>query len=360
MLPYGLILAVAAVSGGAGPREGARPQERAVPRLQVLKAVHDAGRITPGPRLRIVFPIRNAGQAPLEIQRVRLGCGCLAVEYERRLAPGASGAICVLFDTARLRGQVEKHVRVETNDPSTPRATLAVKALAQPLVEVSPGEEILLPLEPGRPVEQELTLRSRTGKPLRVTHVRCASAVTRARVLPAAEIQARLGESAPEVQIVQLSFPAQGGERAFEETVTLVTDCPGASRLVVRLWGVPRGAVTATPPRLYLGTVSRWAEEPVVRIVSLYRPQGPVKILDVSSGPGLRVTVAPGMDASEWDLTVIYQGGWTPGVVSGKLTIRTDDPQRPLLRVPYTAEVTAEPEPGDAAALGAIPAGKDR
>jgi hypothetical protein len=56
---------------------------------------------------------------------------------------------------------------------------------------------------------------------------------------------------------------------------------------------------------------------------------------------------------------VIYQGGWKPGIVDGKLTIRTDDPQRPLLRIPYTAEVTDEPEPGHAAALGETRAGKD-
>jgi hypothetical protein len=150
------------------------------------------------------------------------------------------------------------------------------------------------------------------------------------------------------------------GERAFEETVTLDTDCPGRPRLKVRVSGVPRGAVTASPPHLYLGPVSRRSEEPVVRIVSLCRRQGPFKVLAVTAEPGLRVEIAPGPDESVWDLTVIYQGGWKPGLVAGALAIRTDDPQRPLLRVPYTAEVTDEPEPGGVRASGATPVGKER
>jgi hypothetical protein len=34
-------------------------------------------------------------------------------------------------------------------------------------------------------------------------------------------------------------------------------------------------------------------------------------------------------------VVVVYDGGWKPGKVAGAITIRTDDPWQPAIRVPY-------------------------
>jgi hypothetical protein len=316
------------------------------PRLQMEKRVQDAGMLAPGPQLRFVFPIENTGTAPLEITQVNPGCHCLSTEYDRRLAPGAHGSIRIIFDSGGRRGTIEKHISVETNDPESARVMLTVKAVLHDPVEVTQGEDVTVPLSPGTSAEQELMLRSYENKPLQVTRVVCSSPTTAARMLDRDQILQRVPGSPDRFQIVQLSFPASAADKAFDETVTIYTNSAGRPRITVRLYGVPRSAVTASPPRLYFGPVASTGGGPIMRVISLFRRRGGFKVLSVDAPDAhLRVTVTPDPSGTLSDVVVVYGGGWKPGIVEGTITIHTDDPQRPTILVPYTADVSATTSP---------------
>lgn len=328
----------------AGPPERSAAAAPSGPRLEVEKLLVDMGQVTPGPQIRFVFPIRNAGTAPLEIVRVNPGCHCLSAEFDRRLAPGARGAIRVVFDTGGRRGAIEKHVTVESNDPAATRVVLTLKAALHEAVEVTPGEDVTLPLNPGESAQQEVILRSFETKTLQVTKVVCSSPGTEAHVLNREQIMQRVPGDPARFQIVQLSFPSS--EKAFDETVTIHTNSPARPRITVRLYGVPRTAVTASPPRLYFGSVASTGGEPAMRVVSLFRRQGGFKVVGVDAPDShVRVTVNPDASGTLCDVVVTYRGGWKPGTVEGTITIHTDDPQRPTVLVPYTADVSATPDP---------------
>jgi Protein of unknown function (DUF1573) len=318
----------------------------AEPRLEVPKRVLNGGEVEPGPKLVLEFPIRNAGDGTLEITRVAPGCGCMVARYDRRLAPGARGAIRVLFDTAGRHGAIRKNIAVESNDPDTPRLVLTVQMLLRRAVEVSPGEEVTLPLESGRAGEQELVLRSYEKGPFRVTSVVCSLPGAQTRLLSPMEVAERLGEKPDACAIVHLTLPAAASERAFEATVTIETNSRRRPRLEVRLCGVPRTAVSVNPPHLYFGTVSRRKGQAVTRAISLFRPRGNVHVLSVeSSDPRLRLRVEPDPSGTLCDVVVEYPGGWPLGLARGTITICTDDPRRPKIRVPFTAEVAEEADP---------------
>jgi hypothetical protein len=356
MLQYVLLFALAAGSGPsasrlAGVPAGAPPERSAAaapsgPRLQVEKLVQDAGMVAPGPQLRFVFPMRNTGTTPLEITRVNPGCHCLSAEYDRHLAPGARGTICIVFDTAGRRGIIEKHITVESTDPDTPRLGLTVKAVLHEVVEVTPGEDVTLPLDSGASAEQELILRSYEKKPLEVTRVVCSSPTTEARMLDRDQIALRVPGDATKYQIVQLTFPASVAEKAFDETVTIHTNSPGRPKVTVHLYGVPRSAVTASPPHLYFGAVATTGGEPTMRVISLFRRHGGFKVVGVDAPDAhLRVIINPDPSGTLCDVVVTYSSGWTPGTVEGTITIHTDDPQRPTIVVPYTADVSSTASP---------------
>jgi hypothetical protein len=343
MLHY-LFLSVLAAYGLA-----AAPAEPPVPRLEVANMVYDAGELVPGPRIRFVFPIRNVGTAPLEITRVKPSCGCLTPEYDRQLAPGASGTIAVRFDTSGLHGHFEKHITVETNDPQAARIVLTTKVVLHQGVEVSPTENITLPLpvRPGEAVQEELVLRSYEKKPLRITRVTCSLPTTRSHLLTQEQIRQRVHTDPSAFQILQLTFSASALGKSFDETVAIDTNSIARPRITVRLRNIPRSAVTAQPQLLYFGRVSSTVSKPIKRVIALshwgdtlHRSERFQIIGAYASDPSLHLHVEHDAGSPLCEVIVEYEGGWKPGMVAGVITIRTGDPKRPKILVRYVAQVS--------------------
>jgi hypothetical protein len=335
-MPYHWLLIALLAAGPPGARAKAP-----VPRLQATMEL-DAGEAMSGSPLHVSFPIRNVGTAPLEIARITPECRCMVSRYERRLAPGARGAIRVTFDTSGRGGRVEKHLTVETNDPAQPVITLTLKAVLRQMVEVSPSERIRVPVRPGEAAEQELVLRSYDKTPLQITRVVCSSPTTQARLLPREEVERRMPEDTSAFQIVQITFPASSTRKAFQETVTIDTSSVARPRITVRLDGKLLKAFAVRPKALEFGPVSSKSGTPVTRGFDLLRQWGAFKVLGADvPDPRLQVRVEPDPSDALFHVVVVYDGGWKPGKVEGVITIRTDEPHRPQIRVPYTAWVRA-------------------
>jgi hypothetical protein len=338
---FALLTATLLLGAAAGTARAAQP------RIEATKRVIDLGVQEPGPRLTIDFPIRNAGTAPLEITRVAPMCGCMVARYDRRLLPGAKGSVRVFFDSAGRHGEVRKNITVESTDPKTPRLVLTVRALLRRAIEVSPGETITLPMKEGQPTQGELILRSHEKAAFQITRVTCSLPGARTRLLSSAEIAERVPENPDACRGVQFEIPEEASRTTFETTVVLETTSPRRPRIAVQVTGVPRAAVSVNPPHLYFGNVARKKSEPVLRVITLFRPQGGVRVTGLeASDPHLKLSVEADPSGALCDVLAVYEGGWPLGLKRGTITIRTSDPQRPQVRVPYSAEVSDETEPG--------------
>ncbi len=87
----------------------------------------DMGRIAQGALVERTFRFRNTGASELVIADVRGSCGCtVGKDWPRQpIAPGASGAITVSFDSEGREGVQEKTVSVVANTrPPTTILTL--------------------------------------------------------------------------------------------------------------------------------------------------------------------------------------------------------------------------------------------
>ena len=90
----------------------------AQPRLTFEAESVDVGRISeadgPVPR---TFRFTNAGDAPLQIERVEAACGCTTPTWtETAVGPGESGVLEVVYDPAGRPGPFDKTVFVATAD----------------------------------------------------------------------------------------------------------------------------------------------------------------------------------------------------------------------------------------------------
>lgn len=321
-----------------GAAEEAEPA--AVPKARPLKLEHQAGQLEPGPKYDYTFPIRNEGTAPLEIRRAEADCICIDPAFDPVIPPGGAGSVRIRFDTRGRVGLMRKNVTVETNDPERPKFVLTLSAMLRLPVEVSPGTEIMLPLSADEPTTTEIILHATQGKALKLGNIRISHPALRARVLSRAEVAERITQDLARTQVVLVTVPKSLAGKAFDATLTIPTDSPKTPVVVVRLHGFPQTAVTATPPRLYFGEVSSAGNGTrLLRILSLTRREGSFRVLSAeASDPHLRLQVSQER-AGHWELVAIYEGGWPKGVHKGVITLRTDDPQRPIVRVPYDADV---------------------
>ncbi len=77
---------------------------------------YDFGKITAGEKVTHDFEFTNTGSAPLIISNASAACGCTVPDYPKEpIAPGKSGIIKVVFNSAGKTGMQHKVVTLTTN-----------------------------------------------------------------------------------------------------------------------------------------------------------------------------------------------------------------------------------------------------
>ena len=101
--------------------------------------VHDFGSRRIGDQVTHVFTLRNTGLRDLELESVRPGCGCSTAEFKDKvIKPGSSVTVQVKISLDNLRGAVEQHFVVKSNDPGRPALLLRTKSLVDSAIAVTP------------------------------------------------------------------------------------------------------------------------------------------------------------------------------------------------------------------------------
>lgn len=99
------------------------------PVLDLPEMEFDFGTLNEGVEVRHTFPMRNAGSKRLEIKTAFSTCGCTVPHIKHReIAPGQTGELEVVLDTAMKQGAVSKPVEIRSNDPEHPVMTIHIKA----------------------------------------------------------------------------------------------------------------------------------------------------------------------------------------------------------------------------------------
>lgn len=90
--------------------------------------------------VRHEFLLRNAGTAPLVLQRVTTSCGCTAAKTTTEpIPPGGETPVVVIFALKGRRGPQSQTVYVDSNDPDQPTLRLTLKGTAVAEVMVEPS-----------------------------------------------------------------------------------------------------------------------------------------------------------------------------------------------------------------------------
>ena len=140
------------------------------PQIQFDTTTFDCGTVIEGKtdKLDATFVVKNTGDAPLRLEKVRPGCGCTVVKYDSLIEPGKSAKI---ESQVRIRGyhpgSLAKSITVTSNASNEPITRLTIKATIRGLVDVG---ERYISLKKGDTAMKTVSVTSKKDN-LKITEV---------------------------------------------------------------------------------------------------------------------------------------------------------------------------------------------
>ena len=148
------IVVILMVIGGllcsAGAQEQLQPAPEAgseqaeMPEVVVLGPkikieTHNFGKMGPGSKNKCEFRFKNVGDDVLKIKKVKKTCGCTVPQLSKKeYEPGESGTVKVTYSASKRPGNVKKHLYIQSNDKSNPKATLTIKGEVARKIDFEP------------------------------------------------------------------------------------------------------------------------------------------------------------------------------------------------------------------------------
>ena len=306
--------------------------EEARPRLVVPEAVWDAGKVIPGDKVVHDFVLRNEGTAPLTVTDVRPACGCTVAEFDETIAPGATGKIHAVLDTASFSGAIAKGITVLTDDPAQPRVELTVKATVEPLIVVEPGYARFIQPQLSDPATVEQRVFTTAFDDLRILEVESPYPFL---TVDHHELEEDLrhedGVGTQHHVVLTLDY-TKAPVGPLAEHVIVRTNHPRQPEVRIPVSGFIRPMLVVTPHEANFGEIQ--IEKPVqaTMVLKSYATD-PVKVLGADSTvKGVAVEVEE-VDEGEWSVRLTLEPT-IEGPFSGTIRLRTDHPRQPVFEIP--------------------------
>lgn len=252
---------------------------------------------------------------------------------ERLIPPGGEGKIEVKLTTRGKRGRVTKSVRVSSNDPDTPVVNLQISADIEILLGLQPAVVMLGNLTPGQTVTRSVELVGKLAKEARIVEVQPPEHLTISTK--------RLDEDGKrKVELsIQVAKDAPG-DRRLNGMARFAMDQPEAAQLTLHLRGNVRGRISIKPARVVIRRQNA-TDSKILRFEVAARNGVEFNVLSATDeGKMLHPEVEPIEAGHRYSVRADVPGGATLARTSGTITVRTNDAETPLLKVPYSIVTT--------------------
>lgn len=255
---------------------------------------------------------------------------------------GGSGKLVAKVKThVTQRGRLTKVVTVTTDDPVAKTIQLRVSFELEPAVEIKPQPRVFLNVLEGSPGSQKVVLHRTDGEPLKVTNVETGSSqLFDVKVVPVKSADPSLG-AVPGDVILDVSVGPRQGYLARSDALVVHTNHPKMASFKIPVSLRVQPLIQATPGQLRLWIGPREEERGASSVLVLRsNAKRPFKITSVtSSKPDAVQVVEPNPKAGmqhTLKVTVPAQAAASveSGMLRARITITTDDPEKPEIQVP--------------------------
>lgn len=96
-------------------------EKQAAPRIVLDRTMHDFNKIEQSKKVFTSFELKNTGNSPLILRKVKASCGCTVPTLDTDvLEPGESTTMEVSFNPGTREGKQQKEITIVANDPKQP------------------------------------------------------------------------------------------------------------------------------------------------------------------------------------------------------------------------------------------------
>lgn len=324
----------------------AQQAETATPRLTLVDPLKDFGTVPKGTKLEWDFSVKNTGNSDLQILSVQPACGCTVADFDKVIAPGATGKVHAVVDTAQFSGPISKGISVITNDPNTPNAQLTMRAVVKPYVDAYPAGFLRYMLLQGETSTQSAIIYSAEEKPFEIVRIDSPEDYIKVNYEKVTNVEERALSGRPDgnqwkVNVTVGAADAKLGPIA--EKVKIVTNSEHQPEYLLSITGLVRPSYIVTPSVLNFGDVTpgEAASVGTITLKSNNRnaPQN-FKVTRVeSSSPAIVGEAKAAPDAGSYEVTVRLANPARSGAVDANLKIYTTDPHNPVYTLPVRGSI---------------------
>ena len=296
------------------------------PDLRVDTLVANLGIIEEGNKIERKINIINAGEAPLEIKKVRSSCGCLtASKPNNTIAPNAMDVILLILDTSGIEGKRRMIVYIETNDPITPIIQISIEAeIINQRILISTQYVDFGIVRWGEQLQKLIYFKDSTGQWLQNVNVMSESPLIKAVLEPIKDNK---------LQCLIL-FQPKTYLGPFNEKVIITTNQPKQPSIIINIKAIIYGPIKTKPEMVFFGFVKqneRITKEIVVSTLNK-------KAIEIKNAKttiiGLTIKIAKLADNDQILITAILDTAGIQGRIDGTILLETNDPEMPTYTVP--------------------------
>jgi len=302
------------------------PLDGPLPKIVIDEPVHDFGEQWMGPKLQHTFVVKNEGEVPLEILRVKPACGCtVAGDYPKLVEPGKSGNFPFSLDSTKLRGKYEKAITIKTNDPITPSMRVKLRGTCNRYVDVVPTNANFGKVSNDESHKRVLKITNNWTEPLELTLDKTEDG----------QFKFELIETVPGKEFelhASLTPPIETGSLRGKLVMTTNFDHQKTIRT----------AASATVPNRLDLQPAVVQLNPAKSDVAYQRPirfhnygNSKVKIYEATcDDPLVSVELDERAEGKSYIINLNIPQGYMPPAEGRKVTLRTDDPDEPYITIP--------------------------
>ncbi|MBI4718845.1 MAG: redoxin domain-containing protein [Planctomycetes bacterium] len=311
--------------------------EGPIPVAKCDEPTKDFGETWMGPTLTHAFIIKNEGQAPLEITKVRPACGCtVAGEHPKVLEPGKSGEFPFSINSTKLRGKYEKAITISTNDPVNPDLKLKLAGVVKRYVDVLPTNAIFGKISDEGPQERVLKITNNTDRNLEIKANPTEDGPFKFEVVtttPNKEYELK----------VTMAPPFKPGE--YRNTTTITTNISEQESIIVTATASVPERIEIQPAAVTLNPAAT-SDKPYTRPIRITNyGKDPVKVLEATvDDPALKVLVNERTEGKAYTVNLEVPAGYQAPATLPKITLKTTDKEKETVVIP----INAAPQVADA------------